>query len=406
MKEINKENIQEINNLISQLIKNIKYFDKDSFEIELGEEYIYVSLPGENETELLNVDEFYDFVWEMTGFKILDTGRIQTTTKSYQIIKAENEDLEFYLKNTSEFYQEINGIKLRIIEAPLEIAIACVELGSYHEDFGTNYKNYLTIEIQYEDKRDKLSKKEETELIYSYLFEIADSTGIIFYLSKIKIIDPELEEKIDDIFSDENYYINSDEFALKPLIPYNESMKLYVSALQTNDKELRLLNFYKILEYYSPIVINIDAYELLAKKLDSPKVLKPDRNYLKSIFDLVDSSNQRLRDSELIKAVFNTCFDIVDTFKYLPESIKNKILHSINEKEITYGINENKKTKVTNMVAKILYSTRNQVVHAKSNFEPTGNECPYNEIEQLNIFLKEITARTIRWYTKLPDFQR
>jgi len=410
MKEINEDNIKEINSWVSQLIKNIEYFNEDSFEIELGEETIYIPLPGEDEGESYNIDDFLDFAWEMSGFKIIDNGRIQTTSKSYQIIKAESEDLEYYLKNTSEFYQEINGIELRIVEAPIVIAIACTELGSYHEDFGTYYENYLTIEIQYEDKREKLTEVEETELIYSYLFEIADSTSLIFHLSKIRENDLELEEKIEEIIYSEGTISENkkvdEEYILKPLLSFSESMKLYVSALQTNDRELRLLNFYKILEYYAPIVINIDAYELLAKKLDSPKVLKPNRKYLKSIFDLINSTNQRLRDSELIKSVFNTCFDIVDTFDYLPDSIKTKVLGTIKEKELNYETKNEKISQVANMVATILYSTRNQVVHAKSNFEPTGNECLYKDIEQLNEFLKEITARTIRWYTKLSDIQK
>ena len=183
-------------------------------------------------------------------------------------------------------------------------------------------------------------------------------------------------------------------------------MKLYVSALQTNDKELRLLNFYKILEYYAPIVINLDSYQLLAKKLDSPKVLKPNRIYLKSIFDLVNSTNQRLRDSELIKSVFNTCFDLVDTFDFLPKSIQRKVLGIIKEKNINYTTKKEKLSQASNIISNTLYSTRNKVVHAKSNFEPTGDECNDKDIEQLNVFLKEITARIIRWSTKLPDIQK
>jgi hypothetical protein len=183
-------------------------------------------------------------------------------------------------------------------------------------------------------------------------------------------------------------------------------MKRYVSALQTNDNELRLLNFYKILEYYAPIVINLDSYELLAKKLDSPKVLNPNRAYLKSIFDLVDSTNQRLRDNELIKSVFNTCFDFVDTFELLPKNIQSKVLGIIKEKVLNYETKKEKLTQAANVVASTLYSTRNKVVHAKSNFESTGDECPDSDIDQLNVFLKEITARTIRWHTKLPEIQK
>lgn len=415
---IDKDNIDEVKNWASIISKKIDYYSEDDFEIEIGEESIYVSLPGDDQGETLETDDFIDFGFEISDFKIENHGRIQTTTLSYQIIKAESEDLEYYLKNVSDFYQEIDGIELRIVEAPIYVGIACIELGAYHDDFGSNYQHLLAIEIKYLDKRIKLNLTEETELIYSYLFEIADSTGLIFYLSKIIVRNPELEQKIEALIDieygilegekkeDPEEDVSEDDFVLKPLLTYSESMKLYVSALQTSDKELRLLNFYKILEYYAPIVINIDSYQLLAKKLDSPKVLKPNRIFLKSIFDLVNSTNQRLRDSELIKSVFNTCFDLVDTFDFLPKSIQKKVLGIIKEKDINYNTKKEKLSQASNIISNTLYSTRNKVVHAKSNFEPTGDECNDKDIEQLNLFLKEITARIIRWSTKLPDIQK
>ena len=100
--KISKENIKEIESWVTQLCKNIDYFNEDSFECEEGDESIYVGLPGDDQGESLEVEEFLNFGWEMSGFKIIDNGRIQTTTLTYQIIKAESEDLEYYLKNTSD----------------------------------------------------------------------------------------------------------------------------------------------------------------------------------------------------------------------------------------------------------------------------------------------------------------
>ena len=39
-------------------------------------------------------------------------------------------------------------------------------------------------------------------------------------------------------------------------------------------------------------------------------------------------------------------------------------------------------------LGKILYVTRNSIVHAKSNYAPTGRECPYKDIGKLNEFMK------------------
>ena len=43
-----------------------------------------------------------------------------------------------------------------------------------------------------------------------------------------------------------------------------------------------------------------------------------------------------------------------------------------------------------------------RVVHAKSNFETTGNECDIADISTLNIFMKEACSQTIRWYNRQP----
>lgn len=396
---------KKIEKLINILGEKIEFLKSDCFDILPEDESVYLIMPGEDEGISFTFEELVEFKNEISEFQVINQGRFRTKTKSYQIIKAESSDLEFYLSKISDFKQVYNGVKISIIESSTYVGIGCLELGSYHDDFGSGYQSYLTIEICYSDKSKKISIKEETELIYSYLYEIADSTGFVFHLSKVNEYNSELEDKINDLIYAESEGVETDEeeINLKPLLEFNEGMRLFVAALQTTDEELKLLNFYKILEYFAPIVINIESYNLLAKKLDSPKVLNPNRSFLKSIFDLVNSTNQRFRDEDLIKSVFNTCFDLVDIFNYLPQSIKSKVLGIIKEKEISYNLDNNKLQSASNIIGSTLYSTRNMVAHAKSNYIPTGNECPKNEISQLNVFLKETTARTIRWYTKLPD---
>lgn len=401
---VSEDNFDELWQCIKRLCAKVNYFTEDLFELEIGDDKIYFPLPGEDDVFFMSIEDLIEFDWQMESFEIIDNGRIRTTTLTYQIVKAETEDLEFYLKNTTDFYQEVDGIELRIVEAPVYVAIACILLDSLHVEYGSGYEHYTVIEIIYEDKREKLTLEQESGLIYSYLFEIADTTGFIYYLSKIQDNDPELTKKIESILAKkEEDDAESEEFIkLKPLLKFNEATRLYVSGLQTHDKELRLLNFYKIFEFFAPIVISIESYELLSKKLDSPKAMNPQRDYLESIFTLVNSTNQRLKDNELIKSVFNKCFDIVELFSDLPNSIQKKVLGIIKERELTYETSKEKLSQACNIIASIVYSSRNKVVHAKSNFEPTGDECPTDEIEQLNIFLKKASAITIRWYNRLP----
>lgn len=41
-------------------------------------------------------------------------------------------------------------------------------------------------------------------------------------------------------------------------------------------------------------------------------------------------------------------------------------------------------------LGKILYATRNSIVHAKSNYASTGKECPNKDIGALNEFMKKL----------------
>ena len=66
-------------------------------------------------------------------------------------------------------------------------------------------------------------------------------------------------------------------------------------------------------------------------------------------------------------------------------------------------MDERQVTTASNMAAKIVYKTRNKVVHAKSNFTETGEEIDISEFDQLNLFMKDASAQAIRWYSRQSD---
>ncbi len=191
-------------------------------------------------------------------------------------------------------------------------------------------------------------------------------------------------------------------YFLRELEKYNEGMKLFISAIQIEEEELKFLNFYKILEHYAPIAVNIEAKELMRKKLDVARNNFDNGDYIQSIYDLAKSVRDRYNDEDLIKSTINSCFDFIGLFNLLPESLKRKIKKQISEQDITYSLDKQKITTAINMIGKIIYSTRNRVVHAKSNYESSGNECESSEMEQLNIFMKEACSQAIRWYNRQP----
>ena len=158
-----------------------------------------------------------------------------------------------------------------------------------------------------------------------------------------------------------------------------------------------------MLEHFSPIAVNIEANELMRKKLDAPKNSFEDGDYIRSIFDLANAMRDRFNDEDLIKASFSTCFDFIDLFKKLPESIKKKIKKHLSMQDLTYSTDKQKITTASNIAGKIIYKTRNRVVHAKSNFTLTGEEITSEELTELNVFMKEASSQTIRWYSRQPN---
>ena len=73
------------------------------------------------------------------------------------------------------------------------------------------------------------------------------------------------------------------------------------------------------------------------------------------------------------------------------------------EKDLTYSTDKQKITTASNITGKIIYKTRNKVVHAKSNFALTGDEVTSDELPELNVFMKEASSQAIRWYSRQPN---
>ena len=69
-------------------------------------------------------------------------------------------------------------------------------------------------------------------------------------------------------------------------------------------------------------------------------------------------------------------------------------------------LDANQQKSLRTQVANILYSTRNSIVHAKSNYEPKGNECKRDDLDTINHLMDSVVRQLIEWHSKLPmEFQ-
>ena len=57
-------------------------------------------------------------------------------------------------------------------------------------------------------------------------------------------------------------------------------------------------------------------------------------------------------------------------------------------------------------VAECIYSTRNEIAHAKANYDKRGTECPLKYREEFCKMLDIIAVRCIRWFAMQPEDKR
>ncbi|WP_138607060.1 hypothetical protein [Pseudoalteromonas sp. S1609] len=410
--KLTKEQYDKLNSLLEYIIKYDKYFDTDYFDEEIyssekieesieeqeEREEVYIPFPAEDDSSIAT-EELLELDDDIRSIKIEDHGHINTKYRSIYIVSANDQYSEFALNEyPSITIEHDQNVKINLINSSVIIGLVATKIGAYDGDYWPTYSAYTAIEFVYKDEKSKLRGNEELRLIDSFVFEVADTTNIA--LTRSKIYCP-----MDDYSDIEDEIGKIGE--LRELVPANDGMRYFRSGVQIEDSELKFLSFYKVLEHFSPIALRIEAYELMRKKLDASKSSFDSGDYIKSLFDLAKSVQGRFTDEELIKSSFSKCFDFVGLFPKLPASIQVSIKKQLKLKVIDYSVDPQKITTASNIAAKIIYKTRNNVVHAKSNFDKSGDEISSEaEFVELNAFMKEACSQSIRWYSRLPEHQK
>jgi len=378
----------------------IKYFTEefkygfedeiDDFEFNETEGTLTFGFPNTEEAMEFNIDEMFEYVKECKSMHVQPQEGVVTTKKRYFQLVKEADEITFaviYFNHVIKVTY-LEDISISLTNKHFLIGCAALKTNSYQEDY-QDPLSYTAVEILYKDQNKRLDNDQSSKLVDSFLFELADSHELNF--NKIMFF------KYDDSENEAVFNIKNKEFLLKPLENYNDGMRLYNAALQVADPELKLLSLYKVFEYFTPIVFSLEVNEALRKKLDSRKALSPDGNFLKSIFELSLGFDSRKNDKQLMRSLFSTCLDMVELTPLLPISLR---------RAVEYNAKKNILESYAQDIAETLVATRNQVAHAKSNYELTGKECPTKDIVEFNKFLKAAAAGVIRWYNRLPEHQK
>ena len=381
---LKKKDIKLLETVFEEL--EVKYgikHNNDYFEEET--DTIYFEFPREFEDIEYEVEEVLGIFSEIDTLEIHDLNRVTTDTITQRAVTASEVDPFLYLGFFSQVV--INNIHLKIIDSPILIGIAATEKDEYTKYYPP-CSPHIAVQVDYPNKESRLSVEGEEKLITSFFFEIAHS-----YKTSFKFTTFEHPEEFDEEAFEEKVknLPNSIE-------EYNEGMDLFIKANQSLSQDLKFLTYYKVFEYFAPYYSKLVAFEAMRKKLDSSNANDLSAYFISTIFDLTKEYDESLRDKELIKSLIDNTFDLVDIYKSLPLYMRKWM----KVENLEYKTKKEAKDRVINSLGNILYATRNEIVHAKSNFNPTGIECRTEELEQLNEFMHMACYSTIKWYNRLP----
>ena len=403
---VTTDNIGIINERLERLYK---IFSLDEIEepVKVGDDVICIHFPEEHETIEYSISDFLMYTEDVESIIKINSSTVRNSRIVQTIVDIDDYFLNYININNNSL--EDSKFKLRLCSNPFLIGLVASKEKKYEEDYGiTPCSRYLVVEIIYSDKSFVLDEQYETELIKRYLFYISTKYNRSISIGEMIDVDAFF---LPDEFDDEIIEEESDELlniSNGSLLKYSSLMDMYTEALSVGDPEIKYLYFYKIIEHCSPIVSKLKAYDMLNKKLDLLTFKNRDYKYLDSIFELTREYDTSLRDSELVNTVLSECIDIVELYEYLPETIKRKLSkkHQYKNTSLSYSFDLTKLTSIKQGISQILYSTRNNIVHAKSNYELTGDECKYEEMGDLNIFISKVCFCLIAWNDRQPEMFR
>lgn len=365
-------------------------FEIEIKEMEVGDENVIVDFPRDHIE--IAVDRLMNYTLEFENMKY-EIDRVTSNRFTQMPVYNIGNSLEYLIKeinltvNTSDY-------TIRMVDNPFLVGIAATKMGIY-DKYASPCSSYIAIEIEYKNEINKLSNEDEIKVLKSFLFEFSHLTDSFVDFNIIH------ESGAFEYFEEpENQNIELDKLA-----EFSEGMDLYRKALGAADQEICFLYFYKIIEYYSPISARITSFENLSRKIESIKYKSPSNKDLSAILSIADKLRISLSDKELAQTLLTSSIDIIELFPKLPEEIRKRISKNLhfNQSDLNYSTNTEIIHSIINQVGSILYSTRNSIVHAKSNYKPDFNECKSTELSTLNNFLRCACYSIINWNSKLSN---
>ena len=376
----------------------------DEYDCEISENSMVHLAVGEDDFPLISVREFLDMAQSITHLKINNSQSYARSCNEVYFLLAPRDYATLELLSNT--FPEKDS-PLTELEKSVMIDGVTYKVGLFHgfciyhllveksgnfDKYCPSYSSYDYF-IRVHCDGGNIKQEVADSLASAYAFELQSSFDIILPFSS---------GRIDDDFKD--YSAESllgRETQMFPLIygsGATELLELYNTAKNTFDVDFKILGLTKVIEYIAPTIAQKELIEKVTLKLCSPGIFAPTAAFITELGSIYDKyRNTTTRDSELIKLSIVTAVTVDDIWTALPSFIKGKQSKPIDETD---------RGALLERIAEHIYSTRNEIAHAKANYEKRGTECPAKEKASFCKMLEIAAIRCIRWFAIQPEEKR
>ena len=239
----------------------------------------------------------------------------------------------------------------------------------------------------------ELNMGEADALAHAYIFELQSSFNLVLPFSTGRIA-PFAPDRSDESLLG----MESKLFPLIYGIGASELLSLYNTAKSTIDLDFKILGFTKVIEYIAPTISQKALLENVTMKLTSLSIFAPTAKFIAELGGVYEKHRYTSnKDSELIKLSILTAVSLDEIWEKVPDFIKGKQINLPDEQNQVAFLEK---------ISECVYNTRNEIAHAKANYDKKGNECPQKHKAEFCEMLDLVAVRCIRWFAIQPEDKR
>lgn len=359
-------------------------------------------VPQTDDSPELTVRELIDLSKELDTATLENNTRYISQNRILQLIEPV-EDTKLSILNlggdwptTRLFEQKLNfnsnELSIGIVNGFSPFSLIISKNGDYEDFWPPFHEEDYFIEIVFSKP---IEDSIVDSLIETYLFELNSSLNLTFR----QHVRPKTDGYADFDYEQEKAMKLVETFRLRPLISgkgIKDACHLFNRAMSIEDDELRLFSLVKVIEFVAPTVVKKKANEQIRQRLLSADALNPDAEFIADLIKLIENNRESRKDAAALKlTIFEAC-DPIPLAKTAPKCLSKISLTDENIKDAD-------RKAALEELSNCITATRNRIAHAKSNFKPTGKECPEEQLTSFVECVRLVTIQVIHWFATCPE---